>query len=61
MGLGWAKSTHVLNENGNNIGDIGAISIADSLKENCTLKSLDLSRNKIKDKGAFALSEGPLP
>jgi hypothetical protein len=42
---------------GNQITDVGAIKIAQSLKDNTTLVSLELSCNNIGDAGAIAIAE----
>ena len=44
---------------GNNLGDYGAIVIANSLKqhENTNLVELDMGYNEIKDDGACALAQ----
>ena len=43
---------------GNNIGDRGAIAIAEALKTNVALQELYLSDGLIRDEGAMALAEG---
>jgi hypothetical protein len=43
---------------GNNIGDRGAIAIAEALKTNVALQELYLSHGIIGDAGATALAEG---
>jgi len=43
---------------GNNIGDRGAIALAEALKINVTLQELYLSDGMIGDAGAMALAEG---
>ena len=43
---------------GNNIGDRGAIAIAEALKMNVALQELHLSDGIIGDAGAMALAEG---
>ena len=43
---------------GNNIGDRGAIALAEALKINVTLRELYLSDGMIGDAGAMALAEG---
>jgi Ran GTPase-activating protein (RanGAP) involved in mRNA processing and transport len=58
LALGFAKSTHILNEKGNEITNRGAIALADALKANIALKNLDLSFNKIENEGVIAIGEG---
>ena len=41
----------------NNIGDEGAIAIADALKTNSTLQEISLRKNDIGDEGAIAIAE----
>jgi hypothetical protein len=43
---------------GNNIGDQGAITLGEALKDNATLTHLDLSWNKIGDEGASGIGKG---
>jgi Ran GTPase-activating protein (RanGAP) involved in mRNA processing and transport len=40
-----------------NIGDKGAIALADGLKQNTTVRLIDLSHNKIGEVGIVALAE----
>lgn len=46
-----------LHASGNRLGQDGIHLIADSLRENKTLRVLDLARNRITDRGAFAIAE----
>ncbi len=43
--------------NGNNVGNEGAILLAEMLKTNTTLKTLELNSNSIEYEGAAALAE----
>ena len=51
------KSFYLFIIDRNIIGNKGAVSIAQSLKENKTLTILELSGNQIGDEGACAISE----
>ena len=55
------KSLHVLNLSINDIGDDGAIILAEGLKFNCPLKELDLSRNNITSTGVTAIMHYACP
>ena len=49
-------SLQVLTMSGNEIGDIGAVTVGKALNSNRGLVRLDLSRNRLMDKGATALA-----
>ena len=55
------KSLHVLNLSINDIGDDGAIILAEGLKFICPLKELDLSNNNITTTGATAIMNCACP
>ncbi len=57
LDLGYDRSTRVLGEKANHIGNIGAAAIAELLAQNPNLQTLDLSANGISDSGARLLHE----
>jgi hypothetical protein len=56
--LGFARSTTVLAASKNQIQDRGAVALAEALKTNRSLISLDLVMNDIGDEGCLAFAEG---
>ena len=48
---------HTLKLYNSNIGDAGAVAIAEALKFNAVLNNVDLYSNKIGDAGAIAIAE----
>ncbi len=56
----WAKNAYLaeLNLLGCRMGDAGAKAIADGLRQNSTLTSIDLRYNGIGDAGAAAIADG---
>ncbi|QDV19189.1 Leucine Rich repeats (2 copies) [Gimesia panareensis] len=55
LDLGYDRSTRVLGEEPNNLGDAGAAQIARLIQINRRLRSVDLTRNQITDRGARLL------
>ena len=48
----------MLSEKGNDVTDKGAVAFAEMLQVNNSLKTLDLSFNKISDEGVIAIGKG---
>jgi Ran GTPase-activating protein (RanGAP) involved in mRNA processing and transport len=57
LNLGYLKSTIDLGEIPNYIGSLGAIYLANALRTNSTLQSLDLVCNQINQSGIIALAD----
>ncbi|QDT86025.1 ribonuclease inhibitor [Gimesia chilikensis] len=55
LDLGYDRSTRVLGEDSNRLGVAGAAEIARLIRNNRKLKSVNLTRNRISDRGAVLL------